>query len=143
MPQILDDIMTRHVVTVSPDDTLATIRSIFDRFHFHHILVVEQDRMIGIISDRDLLKHLSPFVGRLAERTQDLASLKQKAHQIMCRHVTTARPETPIGDALLLLIQRRISCLPVLDDQGRCAGIVTTRDLLRWCTRCATGSCAA
>jgi acetoin utilization protein AcuB len=62
----------------------------------------------------------------------DVASLHRRAHQIMTRGLISGSPETPVGDAALLLLNNRISCLPVLDAHGACVGIVTMRDLLRW-----------
>lgn len=133
----LADVMTTTVVTVSMDDNLRQIRQIFDRYRFHHVVVVENDKAVGIISDRDVLKHLSPFIGKLSERAQDVDCLNRRAHQIMTRRLTYASPDTPIADALTLMIQNDISCLPVVDGTGKCIGIVTSRDMLRWCTRCA------
>ncbi len=62
MPVIknLADIMTRAVVTVHMDDTLERIREIFDDCGFHHLVVIDDARVVGVISDRDLLKHLCP-----------------------------------------------------------------------------------
>jgi acetoin utilization protein AcuB len=131
------EIMTPNVVTVSMDDTLRQIRQIFERHRFHHVVVVERGKAVGVISDRDVLKHLSPFVGKLSERTQDLESLQRRAHQIMSRQLISAPPTTTIGEAITLMIQRDISCLVVTDPDGKCVGIVTSRDMLRWCTRCA------
>lgn len=128
----LDTIMTRHVVTVKMDDELGKIRDLFGKYRFHHVLVVDQCRVVGVISDRDLLHNISPFIGKASERTMDTASLHRKAHQIMTRALISAAPDTPIGDAALLLLNNKISCLPVLDSNGACVGIVTMRDLLRW-----------
>ncbi len=128
----LDTIMTRHVVTVKMDDELGKIRELFDKYRFHHVLVVDQCRVVGVISDRDLLHNVSPFIGKASERTLDVASLHRKAHQIMTRTLISAAPDTPIGDVVLLLLNNKISCLPVLDSNGACVGIVTMRDLLRW-----------
>lgn len=128
----LDTIMTRHVVTVKMDDELGKIREMFEKYRFHHVLVVDQCRVVGVISDRDLLHNVSPFIGKASERTMDTASLRRKAHQIMTRALISATQETPIGDAALLLLNNKISCLPVLDSNGACVGIVTMRDLLRW-----------
>ncbi len=128
----LDTIMTRHVVTVKMDDELGKIRELFDKYRFHHVLVVDQCRVVGVISDRDLLHNVSPFIGKASERTLDVASLHRKAHQIMTRALISGSPDTSIGDAALLLLNNKISCLPVLDSNGACVGIVTMRDLLRW-----------
>lgn len=129
---ILDSIMTRHVVSVGMDDALDTIQSLFLRFKFHHVVVLDRCRVVGVISDRDLLKHISPFVGKPTERSIDAASLKKRAHQVMGRAIVTASPEMPAGDAALLMLQSKVSCLPVVDTHGVCIGIVTRTDLLRW-----------
>jgi acetoin utilization protein AcuB len=50
----IESIMSREVVTLSMDDSLRTIREIFVNTGFHHLLVVEKDRLCGVISDRDL-----------------------------------------------------------------------------------------
>lgn len=128
----LDSIMTKHVISVSMDDTIRTIRDIFDRYKFHHVVVLEKCQLVGIISDRDLLMNLSPFVGKPSERALDAASLNRHAHQIMQRHVVTAAPDTPVGDAALMMLNNHVSCLPVVDSFGAVVGIVTWRDLLRW-----------
>jgi acetoin utilization protein AcuB len=138
-PQTLEGVMTTHVITVTMDETLAAIREIFHRYKFRHVIVTEHGRAVGVISDRDLLKNVSPFLGKVSERTMDRGCLSRKAHQIMTRKLISALPDMPIGDAILLMLQNRISCIPVLDDKGYCVGIVTSRDLLRWCVRCAQG----
>jgi acetoin utilization protein AcuB len=128
----LESIMTRHVVTVRMDDELYTIRDLFNKYRFHHVLVMDKCRVVGVISDRDLLKNTSPFIGKAAERPMDLQSLHRKAHQIMTRALVSGSPATPVGDAALLMLNNRISCLPIINDDGACVGIVTMRDLLRW-----------
>ncbi|HMN40608.1 MAG TPA: CBS domain-containing protein [Phycisphaerales bacterium] len=128
----LDTMMTRHVVSVRMDDELHVIRDLFNKYRFHHLLVMDRCRVVGVISDRDLLKNTSPFLGKAAERTMDVQCLHRKAHQIMNRSLISGAPEMPIADAALLMINNRISCLPVLNADGACVGIVTMRDLLRW-----------
>lgn len=123
--------MTRQVVTVTMDQTVAQVRELFCRHGFHHILVIDDGHAAGLISDRDLLKNLSPFVGTRAERSQDAFCLQRKAHQIMTRKLIWVPPETPIQDAIALLLAHGLTCLPVLDDYLHVMGIVTWRDLLR------------
>lgn len=128
----IGDIMTPHVVTVTMDDTLSHVRELFDTHRFHHLLVIDEGRIVGVISDRDLLKNISPFVGKVSERTMDRASLERKVHQVMSRRLISVTPRTPIADACRLVLEAGVGCLPVLDADGACAGIVTWRDLLRW-----------
>jgi acetoin utilization protein AcuB len=127
----LAEIMTRRVVTVQMDETLAGVRSIFDRNRFHHVLVVRDEKLAGVISDRDLLKNISPFVGsELMERSQDANTLQRRVHQVMTRNPVVGKPEMTVSEATKLVLDRNVSCLPVVDDTMRPRGIVTWRDLL-------------
>ncbi len=128
----VSEIMSRRVVTVSPDDTLSVVRRLFDEHRFHHLIVVEKGVARGVISHRDLLKHLSPFVGTLSEARKDSWTLEKRVHQVMSRGLVWAEPGTPITEAALMMAANRIACLPVLDAKSRPIGIVTTLDLLRW-----------
>ncbi len=128
---IVDDIMTRDVVTVGLDDSVKWVRAIFDERRFHHLIVTEGGKVVGVLSDRDLLKHISPFIGKMGERPQDIISLEKRVHQVMSRALISVKPGTDVCDAAALLVHNRVGCLPVIDDAGRCAGIVSLRDLLR------------
>jgi acetoin utilization protein AcuB len=132
----LDSIMTRRVVTVGMDDTLATLWEIFHHERFHHLLVVEDDELRGIISDRDLLKASSPFINTFAEQKRDLMILKKRAHQIMTRRPITISKEASWEDAARLMLCENISCLPVVSLNGQIEGILTWKDLLRSYTEC-------
>ncbi|MCU7555236.1 CBS domain-containing protein [Alteromonas sp. ASW11-19] len=125
-------IMTSRVVSVSMDDSLATLQELFHTTGFHHLIVVEQHEIRGIISDRDLLKAISPFIGTYNERDKDRATLSRKAHQIMTRKVLTVRPEDTIVSAIRAFNQHKISCLPVVDAHQRPVGIISWRDILRY-----------
>jgi acetoin utilization protein AcuB len=128
----LESLMTRHIVTVAMDDTLRRVRELFDGHQFHHLLVVEGRKLVGVISDRDFLHNISPFVGHdFSERPQDLATLNKRAHQIMSRKLVSARPQTTVVEAIQLILENHISCLPIIDEKGHPIGIVTWRDLLR------------
>lgn len=126
-----DAIMSRRLVTVTMDDTLATVRQLFKEHRFHHLLVVEDRTLVGIISDRDLLKALSPNIGTLSETDRDRATLNKRAHQVMTRDPVSVRPTTPLADAAALMLEKKVSCLPVTSDQHRLEGILSWRDILK------------
>ena len=123
--------MTSTVVTVEMDDTLSEIKHIFDNASFHHLLVVEEGKLFGIISDRDLLKALSPHIGTAAERNNDLATLNKKAHQILTRKPHTLSPDASIYEAIDNFNDLKISCIPVVDEQRRPVGILSWRDVIK------------
>ena len=127
----ISEIMTKQVVTVDMDTSLKMIYDIFDKKRFHHLLVEEEGELRGIISDRDVLKGLSPFLNTLAEQDRDLHTLKKRAHQIMSRKLITITQEANSEEAASLMLKENISCLPVVSSEGRIEGIVTWKDLLK------------
>jgi acetoin utilization protein AcuB len=126
------EIMARRVVTVEFDDSLATVKEMFDTLGFHHLLVIGSDKKLsGVISDRDLLRAISPYLGTPSETARDSATLKKRAHQIMSRQPITLTPDAKLTDAVNLFLNHRVSCIPVVDQAFKPVGIVSWRDLLR------------
>ena len=123
-------IMSKPVVTVGMDDSLSLVKEIFDIRGFHHLLVVDSGKLLGVISDRDLLRNLSPNIGTAAETCRDAATLNKKVHQIMTRKPITLGPEARIYDAVDLFNSHRISCIPIVDARLRPVGIVSWRDIM-------------
>ena len=132
VPMMVSEIMTAKIVTVEMDDRLEVVKEIFDTLHFHHLLVLDEHKKLsGIVSDRDLLRALSPYVGSAAETARDAATLNKRVHQIMTRQPVTLQPQATIADAVNLLLAHPISCIPIVDDEFRPVGILSWRDLLR------------
>lgn len=125
------DILTADPITVGLDDSLASIKRVFDSHAFHHLLVIADGELFGVISDRDVLRAVSPFVDSPNERPIDSATMKRHAHQIMSRKPITTTADQPIELAARRLLEAKVSCLPVLDDNNKVIGIVTWHDLLR------------
>lgn len=124
-------VMTRHPVTVGLDEPLSGAKALIERFAVHHLLVVDAGKLVGVVSDRDLLRALSPALGTLAESARDAATLNKKVHQVMSRHPVTLGADAAVTEAIDLLCARRISCIPIVDDGLRPLGIVSWRDLLK------------
>lgn len=128
---IVNDVMSKHVISVRMDETLDVVRDILSARRIHHAVVVDEGKVVGVISDRDVLRNLSPFTGTNSERTIDAATLHKRVHQFMTRNVQTIQSNLPVVDAAKVLLDRGISCLPVVSESGALLGIVTTRDVLR------------
>ena len=126
----IDRVMTRETITIGMDDDVRRVSVLFEEHRFHHLLVVERGRLVGVISDRDLLRNVSPFIGKLSERSQDMATLNRRVHQIMTRKPVTISSEMKVEDAAQVMLEHRVSCLPVVTKDGHVVGIVTWRDLL-------------
>ncbi len=124
-------LMSNKLITVKLDDDLARIKEIFDNSNFHHLLVIENAKLFGVISDRDLLKSISPNVDTIAATEKDLFSLNKRAHQIMTRNPITINEDAAITEAVQLFNSNNISCIPVIDKNQKPVGIISWRDIIR------------
>ena len=127
----LNSIMKTEVVTVEMDASLRSISRLFEEGEFHHVLVVEDGELFGVVSERDILRASSPFLNTGCEQNRDIATLSKRAHQLMSRNPFTITAESDAEDAVRLMLQKSISCLPVVSSDGQLVGIVTTKDFLR------------
>jgi acetoin utilization protein AcuB len=125
------EIMSSRPITIGMDDSLRKIQELFQQHRFHHLMVVSGGRLRGVISDRDVLRRLSPFLQTAGAQRRDEATLELHAHQIMTRHPITVTPETDSQAAARVLIENSISCLPVVGAGDELVGVVTWKDLLR------------
>ena len=126
----VSQIMKPRVATVEMDDSMAMVRELFLAAPFHHLLVMEGEELVGILSDKDLYKALSPYLESPGENQRDRDTLSRRVHQVMSRDLVTVAPESPLEEAASLMLVRGISCLPVVNG-NTLEGIVTWRDLLR------------
>ncbi|HEB99424.1 MAG TPA: CBS domain-containing protein [Thiotrichales bacterium] len=125
-------IMSRQVTKVDMDTSLGTVKKLFDNQAFHHLLVTDGGRLVGVVSDRDVLKWISPRLDTLAETAKDKNVLRKPVHQIMTRKPVTLSPDDTVETAAERLLSSDISCLPVVEAEDRLVGIVTWKDLLRY-----------
>ncbi len=95
------------------------------------MLVVESEKLFGVISDRDLLKALSPYIGTASETERDAATLNKRVHQIMTRKPVVVGQSAGIYDAIEIFNNHNISCIPVVDDEFKPVGIISWRDILK------------
>ena len=126
----ISEFMSTRLVTVEPDDTLEVMQEIFANTRFHHLLVLDKGRLAGVVSDRDVLRNLSPYLGSTSEHYRDLATAKRRTHQIMSRNPLTLTGNQTLAEVITLFREHPVSCIPVLDETGELAGIVTWRDIL-------------
>jgi CBS domain-containing protein len=127
--------MTRDVVAVAPDDSLAEAYALMRARRIRHLPVVGRDgRLAGLVTHRDLLAASSSSL--LVPAENERVRILGLAHvaNVMETHVSVVTPEEPAADAGERMIRHKIGCLPVLGADGRLAGIVTEEDFLRWAT---------
>jgi acetoin utilization protein AcuB len=129
------DIMTRDPVVLSEEDNLERIQEGMEDFHFRHIPVVDGDRLVGLISQRDILRQAVSGLDRAATAQQRDRWLQEHTFvaQVMHRDVKTATPDMPIATAARIMLDQHIGSLPVVEND-RLVGIVTETDMLKLLT---------
>jgi CBS domain-containing protein len=101
-----------------------------DRFHFRHLPVVDGNKLVGLVTQRDLLHASSSFLSdKAAER--DEVILEQPVGKIMQRDVLSVQPHEPLLDAALVMWEGKLGCLPVTEEDGTLVGILTETDFIR------------
>ncbi len=126
-------VMTKDVVCIDMDFTLGKAIELCSDKKIRHLPVLdENNRVAGIVTDRDLRYFVSPRLGTISENTSDRESLSRPVHQIMVRKVICATIGMTLPEAAQMMMANRIGCLPVVDIDRRVMGIITTNDLLRY-----------
>ena len=117
----IDEIMTRNVRGIAPDETLGTAAQIMWENDCGAVPVVENDgRLVGIVTDRDIC---------MAAQLQGAPLHDSRVSSAMARDVKTCSPRDTPATVQAIMQQNKIRRVPVVDDQGRLVGIVTLGDL--------------
>ncbi len=138
------DIMTSPVITVAPDTSVKDIAELLFERRISAVPVVEQGRLVGLVSEADLLHRQEIGTDRGATSgswwlrlfraepspAEYIKSHARRARDIMTPEVATVTPDTPIAEIATLLETRRIKRVPVIDE-GRLVGIVSRSNLVQ------------
>lgn len=123
------ELMTREVVTLSPDQMLSDVVDLMRRGKIRHLPVMQDSKVVGIVTDRDVKRALpSVFSGNQEEYEQVLNNTR--VEQVMTRDPFTVGPADPIKEVLKVMVDRKFGAIPVVD-RGKLVGIVTDIDFLR------------
>ena len=114
------DIMTSHLTTEPPETSIKIIKEKMMVLGAHHIPIVQNFKLLGLISDRDLLK---------IDQSSTFYFLK--ATDVMTTVLVVCDEDTPIEHIAKVLLEERISCLPVVDKNHKLTGLITRTDILR------------
>lgn len=139
---IAADIMTSNVVTITPDTPVVEIARLLLGKRISAVPVIDNGRLVGIVSEGDLLRQVEPgaprqpkwlelFFSRDTLAAEYIHSHARTARQIMTREVTSVMEDTALADIVDLLEAKRIKRVPVVDISGRVVGIVSRANLLQ------------
>ncbi|MDQ4106285.1 MAG: CBS and ACT domain-containing protein [Actinomycetota bacterium] len=123
---LVRDLMTRELATLAPEASVGDALRLCRERRIRHVPIVEDEKLVGIVSDRDLREASpAPDDPNREEVIRDL-----RVGDIMSREVVTAHPQDPTGYAAKEMYERRLDALPVVDEEDL-LGIVTSTDVMR------------
>ncbi|MFE6828463.1 CBS domain-containing protein [Streptomyces sp. NPDC057690] len=143
MARIVGEVMTHDVVEAHRETSFKDVVRLLDRHRISGLPVVDDDKVVGVISQTDLIRRQAgrspvarerrfrlPPLGRWARRA-DTADGPVTARELMSTPAVTVHPEQRVADAARVMERHGVERLPVVDEEDRLIGIATRRDLLR------------
>ncbi len=127
----VQEIMQTEVATLSPGERLDLADDIMKLGRVRHVPVVEGDRLVGVVSHRDLLAASLTTALEFDHTARRSFMRSIEVSEVMAQEVVTASPETTLDQAAATMLRRKIACLPVVDERSTLLGLVTETDLLR------------
>jgi CBS domain-containing protein len=119
----VEDFMSTAVISLEEGGELSGAQLEMQLADIRHLPVVDKrGHVVGVVSDRDILKNLS----KIHDHSRPVP-----VAQIMSRRVRTVTPSTPATEAASLMLELKISCLPVVGDDQQLVGIITESDFVR------------
>ncbi|MEM3269007.1 MAG: CBS domain-containing protein [Saccharolobus sp.] len=118
--EFVKEYMKKNVIVVDKNTTLRDVAKIMTENNVGSVIVVDNGKPIGIITERDIVRAIG--------RNKDL---NNKAEEIMTSSLITIKEDSPITGALSLMRSYNIRHLPVIDNEGNLKGIISIRDIAR------------
>lgn len=115
------NIMQKDVQVIDQNEKIEKAVDLIRKYQFHHLPVVNKDKLVGIVSDRDIL---------WAQKVQ-LTSIFD-IHDSMSSIVILSDEDSPIDHLAMVLYREKIHALPIIDEKDKLSGIVSHNDILRW-----------
>jgi acetoin utilization protein AcuB len=130
---LVSEIMTRSLITVEPNTILDAVNELFAQHDFHHFPVVENGKLMGIISRTDI-DRVSSNIDLFHSKANELANEKLfkalLAQEVMSANTVVLAPDDFLSYAATLFAENKYHALPVVEDD-KLVGLVTTFDLIQ------------
>jgi acetoin utilization protein AcuB len=124
------DLMTAKPITVAPGTPMLEARQRMVEERIRHLVVVEDGRVAGIVTDRDIRLNLPSPATSLSVWEINFLLARLTVGNVMTSTVLVVEPDRPIAEAARIMIDHKIGALPIVDD-GQLVGILTESDFVR------------
>jgi acetoin utilization protein AcuB len=124
------DLMTRTPITVQPDTAILDARAMMLKARIRHVLVTEGERLVGMLTDRDIRLNLPSPATSLSVWELNYLLARLTVGQAMTSPVITIHPARDAREAARVMLEHKIGALPVVEG-ARLVGIITETDLVR------------
>lgn len=124
------DRMSRPVISVSPDVSINDVLAMFKKEHIRRAPVLKDGKLVGIVSERDLLNAAPSSATTLSIWEMHYLISKVKIKDVMSKKVMTVGRDMPIEEAARIMADNKIGGLPVVDS-GKVVGMITETDLFK------------
>jgi CBS domain-containing protein len=121
--------MTRELTTLSHDAMLLDAVLLMRSSGFRHVPVVNGDKLVGLISDRDVQRASPSIFGKISPEEYNRIFETTPIAKVMAKEPVTVSPATPITEVVKMMHERKFGSVPVVEGE-KLVGIVTTTDLL-------------
>jgi|1048.fasta_scaffold231925_1 acetoin utilization protein AcuB len=128
----ITEIMSSPPITGTLDDFLSEVKEMLAVNNIKHLVIIEEGKLMGVLSERDLLLAISPYVNSNVYTTRDLATLNQRVGQILERHPLYLDDHSELEDAIDMFDKNHISCIPIVDADFVPVGVVTKSDIIHF-----------
>lgn len=129
--ELVKDWMTSKVITITPDTSLPDAHRLMDDHNIRRLPVEQHGRLVGIVTRGDVRGAEPSDASSLNIWEMNYLLSKLTIDKIMTKNPITIGPEATIEQAARLMLEEKVSGLPVVDDQGSIVGIITESDIFR------------
>ena len=138
---LVRDYMTPHLYTLAPDARLLDAVLMIRSQNIRHVPVVSDGKLVGLLTERDV-NRFAPSILRSSQEEYNEVFEQTLLRTVMTKNLTTVTPDTPLAEAVTLMLQNKLGCLPVVDaaDKDSLVGILAITDVLRFASDALAGA---
>lgn len=138
-PRVAADIMSRDLVTLEETQNLRFLPEVMKVFRFRHMPVVDGKRLVGLVTERDVLRVSASSLLPTAREQTDYLARSFVVRDMMTRQVHCVHPDTPLADVASVMRRQKIGCVPVVEGENTLVGIITEADFVTLSQRFLSG----